>query len=347
MLDTVQVMAHVSPTSKQLENWLNNPLIIPGEEPRNKFFQNAAMDSGAGINLIYYPSNPRYPEPALLIQVSLPKVLYGNNVEMITSQGDIDDAIREVNDFIGGTPWIPNVDIGKEALYRIDLAYNHQVGDRVQDYIRALSNLDYPLRKTEPYLHEGVQFFSSAASTKFYDKHQESLLQSALGILRQETTLRRNSYIARRMGGQRPTLRDVTPLWVSETLQEDLRRLGLLNGMITNRDLALEILTSHYGMNTAMHLLGYLMASQSMTTEQMIDNGTSERSIQRWNKMLADAGVSLAMTDAKVALPPLTIDMESAKNGGRVLSDTLTGPWSNRGMASIQELSSVTSGVDA
>ena len=118
------------------------------------------------------------------------------------------------------------------------------------------------------------------------------------------------------MGVHAPTLRDVTITWLMGLLQNDLEKLRLKDTLICDRSLAFELLRKQYGWNTAKKLHEHLVLRQAMTREQMIANGDSESSIRRWEKMIDDAGVSLAMIDMKVPLPPLDIEVPCSKMSG-------------------------------
>jgi hypothetical protein len=323
MIDTVTVMSQISPTTEQLKEWVRNPLITPDGTVFDKYFQKALIDDVTTIGFVYYPPNPKYPNPALHIQVSLAKVLFGNNVEIIIDEGEIEEATKIINKRIAKLRWIPDVDLGEWNLWRIDAAYNYLVGDRVQDYITALSKLTYPHRKTAPYLYEGVQFRSGkhgVVNTLFYDKQKESRNPAAYGILRHESTVRRFHYIERLMGTQNPTLRDMKIDWLRGILLNDLQRLRLMDTSIYDRDQALEILLELYGWNKGTMLYGHLLAKQNMTGEQMNIYGAKGRTVQQRDKMIADAGISLT-TGTRVSLPPLGIDLERKILRG-VVSDT-------------------------
>ena len=84
---------------------------------------------------------------------------------------------------------IPKVNLWFGILARLDVCYNHKVGELVPYYIDALQSLEYSRRKTGPWTTEGVQYKNKQMSTKFYDKEKESGNSEAYGILRQETTL--------------------------------------------------------------------------------------------------------------------------------------------------------------
>lgn len=309
MIDTIGVRFHLSPTQEQLqESWVGLPLQIPGEDDREHYFQNAQMSTEVWMRFEYNPPNIKYEKPSLNISVSLPKAMYGENVSMICDEEELEESISGVNQFIETLSWVPSVDIGEGYLYRVDVAYNHDVGEWVPDYIEALFQLQYPRRKTKPYYpEEGVQFYSTVATTSFYDKYEESKLNAARGMLRQETSLRRNTRIGKRMGVDKPRLRDVTKEWAIEMLRHDLEVLGLQERIITDRDMALEILVRKYGYNTGSNLYGHWCALQTMTREQMIEKGCSERTIRERNRRITDVGIAMTSVGEKVVLPPLEI----------------------------------------
>ena len=170
-------------------------------------------------------------------------MLFGDNVQLIEEQWQIDEAIYLVNQFLPTIPWIPKVDFGAGTLFRVDVTYNHPVGDRAYDYIKALFNLDgdYPQRDTRPWKYSGVQFYSKATTTTFYDLLKKHQTLSASGLLRQETSMCESRNIDERMGKGSPTLRDVTIGWLADTLDKDLKVLHLDNAIICSRDLALEL----------------------------------------------------------------------------------------------------------
>jgi hypothetical protein len=319
VIDTIIGTFPISPTLRQLQDWVAHPLYLPDGKVYGKYFQKAALDNGAAIGFVYYPPNPKYPDPWLQIKVSLPKVLFGTNIAVITEEAEIEEGICVVNKFISGLKWVPNVDLGEGVLWRVDPAFNYQVGDRVQDYITAFFKLSYPERKTKPYLYEGVQFRSPGkhptSVSSFYDKQKESLSSEALGYLRHEGHYYHTYYLGRLMGIQNPTLRDLKISWLVDMLQKDLDRLRLKDTLICTRDLALDILQKQYGSASANRLYGHLIARQSITLEQMIARGTNIRSIQRWDKLITSAGVALTMTD-KVPLPPLIINLNTTNMSG-------------------------------
>jgi len=323
MIDTVSVWVPISPTLRQLSNWTSHSYYFPNSQSRGNFYKQARVNESATATFVYFPPNPpRYPYPRLSIEVSLPKVLFGNNVQMLSTRFQLDEAIDRLNLCISQIPWLPTLDVRTGILRRLDIAYNHQVGTYVQDYARALQKLDYPYRKTLPYLHEGVQFKSRVHITKFYDKHRECSLPTAQGILRQETTLRPTYYIERKLGMQYPTLMDLSFTWLAQILEKDLKRLHLENNILTDRSTANVVLVQKYGWSQANKLTGYLAVRQSMSKDQLLANGANSHTVRKYDNLISDAGISLALIDEGMSLPPLKIKGNDGKNMLFVVSDT-------------------------
>jgi hypothetical protein len=317
VIHTVAAKFPVSPTSSQLKDWVGHPLIPPYASQMPKYFQKTMMDGVVPFKFTYYPPNPRYPDPHFRIEVSPSLVLFGNNVQLIENQSQIDEAIYLINGYLSRISWIPTVDFGDGILFRVDATHNHPVGDRVQDYIKALFNLedDYPQRDTRPWKYGGVQFLSKATTTTFYNLLKRHQIPSASGYLRHETSMRHTRNIEERMRKENPTPRDVTINWLAGILNNDLTVLHLNNTIICNRDLALEILINKYGGKKGTKLYGYLITRQSMTKKDLLAKGCGESTIRGWDRDLEDASIALAMTD-KVSLPPLSIYAKAQKTVG-------------------------------
>jgi hypothetical protein len=316
MLDWLAARFSVSPTPNQLKHWVSTPFIPPNSPEREKYFQNRLIH-GTVFKFTYYPPNQKYPSPHFRVEFSPSTLLYGNNVQLIEDQSQIDEVRNLANVYLSIISWIPPVDIGDGILSRVDATYNYPAGDRVHDYIRALSNLedDYPQRETRPWKYGGVQFYSKATTTTFYDLLKKHQIPAAYGYLRQETSMRGSRNIAQRMGIDNPTIRQLNIDWLADTLRKDLQVLHLDQAVICDRDLASEILLNHYKSKRASGLYGYLILRQSMTRAQLISRGVSERTLQGWDKAIHDAGVALTMTD-KASLPPLWIGDKAQEIAG-------------------------------
>jgi len=316
MLDMVASTFSVSPTPNQLKNWVSTAFIPPNGNESKKYFQKLLIN-GVAFKCTYYPPNPGYPHPHTRIEFSPSTLLFGDNVQLVEDQSQIEEAINLANKYLSTISWIPRIDIGDGILFRVDATYNHLVGERVHDYIRALFNMedDYPQRETRPWKYSGVQFYSKATTTTFYDLLKKHQTPAAYGYLRQETSMRGSRNIAQRMGKDNPTLRYLRIDWLADTLKKDLQVLHLDNAVICDRDLSLEILINKYGVNKGVRLYGYLITQQSMTNKQLMSIGAIERTLQGWDKTIHDAGVALTMTE-KVGLAPLSIGVKAQKIAG-------------------------------
>jgi hypothetical protein len=316
MLDMVASTFPVSPTSHQLKKWVSTAFIPPNGNESKKYFQKVLIN-GIAFKCTYYPPNPGYPHPHTRVEFSPSTLLFGNNVQLIEDQSQIEEAINLANKYLSTISWIPPVDIGDGILFRVDATYNHPVGDRVHDYIKALSNLedDYPQRETRPWKYSGVQFYSKATTTTFYDLLKIHQTPTAYGYLRQETSMRGSRNIAQRMGKDKPTLRHLSLDWLADTLKKDLQVLHLDNAVICDRELSLEILMNKYRGKKGLRLYGYLIARQSMTKKGLIAKGCGESTIRGWDNDLEEANIALAMTE-KISLPPLSINIKAQKIAG-------------------------------
>lgn len=303
MIDTVKLRFPIELTPEQLMEWPDHFTHQHWRIIMHKHSTSLVHD-GTSVRATYYPPNVYYRKPSLQVEFSMTKILYGENVSEITDAAEIQAAALVANGVVASIPGMPTVDMREGVLQRIDVCHNHQVGELVQNYIKAMSDLEYPHRKTEPYYHEGVQFRSGVATTKFYDKHRECKRPDAKGILRQETTLRKPSYIGRKLGIPNPTLADVSIEWAASILEDDLQSLHINQQAICNRDEAMQRLVEAYGKRKGTSLYGYLAMRQSYKPEQL---DYSRRTILHKDKEITDAGVAIAMLDTPVPLPPLQI----------------------------------------
>ena len=313
MIDTVNVKYSIPVKRWQRQIWIRTSCSTFRGLQWEKYKLETSIFEGATITCRYYPPNERYPEHNLALQVSLPKVLSGNNVEMITSKEEIEAAILIVKNYVGGNKWIPSVDFGEGILWRVDACCNNPVGKHVQDYLSCLSRLTYPGRTTKIWDYGSVYYLSSKKNTHhalyFYDKQMECHQKIADDILRQESAIRRTFDIERSIDIDNTTLWDVTIEWLVNRLNHDLVSLRLKDTLICNQDLSLKMLQTEYKPFRAYQLYGYLMARQQLPREEMLKTGTKLRTIQSYEKAIADAGVALTMTD-KASLPPLHIKRE-------------------------------------
>lgn len=304
MIDTIRVKFPINPTEEQLKKWTHRKTTTE-TGTSERFIYNPAINE-TKLRFTYLPHDYTG-NPLLSLEMSLPKLIFGNNFQTIYS---IDGAIKKANTLLDGIPNIPKLDLAEGVLMRLDMCFNHQAGDAVEDYIKAMGNLDYPHRRTKHHRSEGVEYRAKHKTTKFYNKERESGYSEARGILRQETTLMHGKDIQKLTGKNYPTLLDVTKEKIIQTLRDDLEKLGLLGNAILTRDTALKRLCEEHGDDAGIYYFGLLMAKLNKTRKEIKrQTDTHPRSLDRRLRKIVQTGIPLTVTDREEPLPPLVIDL--------------------------------------
>ncbi len=309
MIDTIRVKFPIDPTKEQLKNWTHKTTsTLTGM--KDVYIYNPEIN-GAMCKFTFYPQDYKG-NPLLTLELSLPKLFFGYNYKMLDS---ILDATTAVNSRFETVPNIPRLDLAQGILIRLDMCYNHQVGDAVNDFVKAISNLEYPHRRTKHHRYEGVEFRAKHKKTKFYNKENESGYAEAHGILRQEITLMNAKDIQKLFGVKQPTLTDVTKEKVIEFLQDDLEKLGLLGNSIATRNTALNSLCEEYGTDAGMYYFSLLKLKMEKSKKQVAkETGMHPRSLDRKLKKIVEAGIPRTLADREEPLPPLEIKFDNFYN---------------------------------
>ncbi|KAA3646276.1 MAG: hypothetical protein DWQ07_08630 [Chloroflexi bacterium] len=307
MLDTVRLKFKLSPTHEQLQNWTRHTTTTQAGAVKEKFTYNPELaDADVRLRCTFYPLDYNS-NPMTTLEVSLPKLIHGNNFKMIRS---IKTVIKRANRMMPSVPHFPKVDIAEGELIRLDLCYNHQVEDMVADYINAIGKLDYPHRRTKHHRNEGAEFRSKHVTTKFYDKQLEAGTPDAYGILRQETTILRGKRIKQLTGIKHPKLTDITPLFAKEQLEKDLERLKLHDRSIADHDTALKVLSKQYGPDAGIYYFALMQIKQDKHKKHIAaDTQMHPRSLDRRLRKISDAGIAPTLTERSEPLPPLKISL--------------------------------------
>jgi len=304
MIDTLGVWFLIPISKAVLESW--------GFErhPKGKYFNmhyrlNISVGNGAVVTFTYLPYS-YLRAPMLNLEFSLPHLLVGNNIHLVSN---IEQAVAQANECLPKVEGIPVLNLWDGVLYRLDVCYDHKVGDLVPFYIQALQALEYSRRSTLPYTSQGVQYKNQQVTTKFYDKHKESGNPAALGILRQETSLRKVA-IKKLTGLKRPTLRDITMDLTLDALEDNLRALNLSGRSIGTYDTSLQTLCDAYGTDAGFCYFGALAAIVEYPSRDVVTSasGIHPRALDRRLKKVINAGLPLTLTRNKQPLPPLVIE---------------------------------------
>lgn len=131
---------------------------------------------------------------SLEIELSIPKYLYGDNVQMV-DEADIDCFFTQLHQQLYDLFGIQLQSKKEWKCLRIDVSWNFQVGKKIHDYMRQLSMMRLPRKSTVAYNQvETVIFSNKSNRIMFYDKEcecrkrkcSEDIIMRAAGILRLE-----------------------------------------------------------------------------------------------------------------------------------------------------------------
>jgi hypothetical protein len=198
---------------------------------------------------------------------SLPKLIYGNNVESVVAPSAALQLLREyVTDHVEGE--LP--DFADAEYSRVDYCHNFSVGKALPDYVSTLANVSFLAhhRLTDGY--GGVEYYNGSRRVRIYDKHKEILevdekdMPEAHGILRFEVQLRKKSqYLQHRLRETKLFLRDVLqPDLAYACLVETLNKM-CLDLVFLPQDAARDVLDKTFGYRKATRLLGILRRLES------------------------------------------------------------------------------------
>ncbi|MDK8182621.1 hypothetical protein [Paenibacillus sp. UMB4589-SE434] len=177
MFDTV--MLKVSPVYIE-------PEILNSHSPKSVTYYNKETRAVHTKYEIYDDKLPyiKYMEGSrtLFVQVSMPKLLYGDNVTLI-DEVDIplffdclQSRIMHLLDIE-----IPHSDW---TVLRCDISWNFQVGNQVSEYVRMLSKQQMPFKNTTTYNQDQtVEYWNKSSRTMFYDKQKQTKKKEAIAVV--------------------------------------------------------------------------------------------------------------------------------------------------------------------
>ena len=282
------------------------------------------------VQVTYYPSDKfGNSKPYLLLEFSIPMIVRGTNVFMVD---DIIQAAfnvnKKINDALIG---FPTIDILMGNVVRIDFCFNHYVGALVPQYLDILSKLPYSHREPTKYERATVSYKSKSHSTSFYDKQRESRSPLAHGVLRQEQRINRHDklreLVEKETGIDSAILRDFCdPSFVQKILEKDLKELQVDQESIHRYNDAQDRLIQVYGSTRGDRLFGFLHHNQGLTNKEIMERRQISRETVSGNFLLIKrAGVSRALSDSVVDLPPLSINFPLAmRRESLIRSDSST-----------------------
>ncbi len=311
MIDTVRFrLPGISPTRACLEGDRMNHIFRRRKDGRPWYYHFLEIEGPLKtmVRIVYYPQDMfGNPYELSLVECSLPKLVYGTNVEMLI---DVEPALKAlesvVNDFFKRT-----VDLSMAELDRIDLCYNHQVDSHVGEWIQYLFKCHYSQRKTKPYYPtDGVQFYSTKATLSFYDKLQQSKLEGAWGILREESSYVNKGSVRRALHTTEPVLiGNFSPEVVEGILRAENNKLGIEGAVVADKTVALRHLVAERGAEQGMRLFGYLYAASIAPAKKLCELGINERTLYRNKQQIKECGIGPQLGEHSIKLPSLDIHL--------------------------------------
>lgn len=136
----------------------------------------------------------------LEVELSIPKFLYGNNVNLI-KESEIPLFFQRLHQRLHE---LFNISIRKEDWYtkRLDVCWNFPANEDIDDYLKQLAEMKLPRLKPETYGHqETVVHRNKSRRISFYNKQKEckrtkqprEIIDQAKGLLRMEINLKEKS----------------------------------------------------------------------------------------------------------------------------------------------------------
>ena len=256
MFDTVKLHINIQLSEDELQaiDWNKTNSTEDHSNTRSKTLFKHYHKHDDEPRLIYRLKEDGSSTSSLKVEVSIPKFLYGNNVEQFREE-DIPLFLTRLRQFLATALRLPVSripDLRFVETEKLHVCYNFDVGERKKDYLKAFSHLEragYQLNVLGN--SSSVYWEAKTRREKIYDKKQEivneakrkkktlnqHLVDRAKGLLRYEielsdSELRKKS--SKRLLGE---LLDFE--WATHILQKGLSNIGAsnLNGNTSFSDL--------------------------------------------------------------------------------------------------------------
>jgi hypothetical protein len=308
VIGTVRLWTTARPTDEQFRlHWQRKEVTLPGARTYLSASYNPDKQSGVPLRATYRRESRQGPDQ-FLIEVSLPRVLYGNNWRPIPDIESATNALDELTAANSALPTLPPTI--KMYVSRLDVCYNYAVGELLPYYIEALSRLDSPRRTTVRFNAQTVEYRAKSAKSKFYDKFAECGDPGAQGLLRHEITFQHGTELKQALGIRYPaSLQQLTDNHIlCDFIERDLSRLGILHKPFATMNTAAAKLIGQLGQNPGSRRYTILSLRQRRSKEQiMLELGIDRNTLNRYLADVRKSGVPLALSEAEEELPPLEV----------------------------------------
>jgi hypothetical protein len=327
MIDTIR-LSHILPFHPESEMDESVFTRTRGSFGRRSYIYNS--DDGVHFTWSELPFSDK---ARLSVEASLPKFLFGNNIDELDAE-TTETALQRLGEYVGDVTGV-DFETSSAVVTRADFCRNFRLGDetKVRDWNNAVRDRFIPRFDTKPYNWTGVYFSSSAKTNPrqicCYSKlddirreipikpslntgelHKRQALHSkAKGVYRIEDRFkdsRRVAAIAKRFSVPQTAKALLTPV-ISDSVITDVGvSLGLNKPLVCNsRE---DFLCDSLGFDKARSLIGYLHQRETYGVD-LLKRELKPASFFRYEKMLKQTGV--LSINAYAELPPLMIASNS------------------------------------
>lgn len=257
-------------------------------------------------------------------EVSLPKMALRSNVEMLTTDTDIEDALSTMSYSISESARV-DFDSANANVGRVDYCYNWRLRDpsHVYAYLDVLQGGSVPRMTRRIIGKTTVEFFNDSQTVTAYSKLDETISRlrdakatgeevvAAIGVLRLEKRYR-DSGACRRLA-HRLALPDRRACSLLNTtvanlvLEATTRDLGL-DMSIDSGDVREARLRQFYGPGPRyLQLLGFIAACDALGAENLVTLGVCSRAAYYAKKRAVKRAGAWLVNRDKRKLPPLRL----------------------------------------
>lgn len=266
----------------------------------------------------------------LSVETSLPKFLNGNNVELITSDEEMERALDSLS-IIASDKTNVAFDARVSDVVRLDACWHwYMEQDEVYSRIHALRNAHVARMKRRPYDH-GTYLATKSETLLAYSKHSEVLerankgeatneeLRLSAGIFRLERRFKGRDKCAREAANLGLPNQSAGALLCADVAEKVLNEGFMdlkLNSHIESSDSRFALLREKYGLTpTYFRLKGFLQTCDEEGADNLIKQGVNPETFRRNRKAIEEAGAWITHPSRRT-LPPLReVRIKGASSG--------------------------------
>jgi hypothetical protein len=117
MLDTIRVKFSISPEPGQLKYWTHKTTIKETGIRESYLYNPILNNDNVMLKYTYFPLGYDN-HPLMTLEFSLPKLIYGNNYQMLLNIGK---SIEAANKILAKVPHAPILDLAEGILIRLEV----------------------------------------------------------------------------------------------------------------------------------------------------------------------------------------------------------------------------------